>query len=83
MATHTEPSTSEYQHGQMEVAAHQATFHSIMGLTKWGSLATACALILLVVWFCTPAGFIPAFVSALIVAVLGGFMLSRKPKAGH
>ena len=72
-----------YTSGDMDIAEHKTTFSFVMGLTKWGSLAIASVLILLVFWFCTPAGFGTGFIVAVIVAALGGFVLSRKPKAGH
>ncbi len=77
MATHDAPST--YTAGDMNIAEHKATFSFVMGLTKWGSLAIASVLILLVFWFCTPAGFGTGLIVAAIVAAIGGFVLSRKP----
>ena len=38
--------------------SRQQTFHGFMALTKWGSLALAAALVFLVIWFCTKAGFL-------------------------
>ena len=81
MATHETPST--YSSGDQDIAEHEATFGAVMGLTKWGSLAVASFLILLVFWFCTPAGFLTGLIVAVIVAGLGGFVLSRKPAHGH
>jgi hypothetical protein len=54
-----------------------------MALTKWGSLAIAALLVLFTVWFCTPAGFIPGFVSALVTTVAGVFLLRDKPGSDH
>lgn len=79
MATHSDQAPSTYSPGAMDISEHKTTFSFVMGLTKWGSLAIASVLILLVFWFCTPAGFGTGLVVALIVAAIGGFMLSRKP----
>lgn len=82
MATHA-AETAANEHGHMDVAEHTATFKSVMGLFKWGSLWTAALLILLTMWFCTPAGFFPAIVVTVIVLALGGFFLRSRPAAGH
>ena len=74
---------SDYHHGDMDVTEQTATFHLIMGMTKWGSLALASALVLLVVWFCTPSGFWPGLISALVVLVLGIQLLKEKKGAAH
>lgn len=75
--------TTSHQHGQMEVVEHTQTFRSVMGMFKWGSLWTAATLVLLTMWFCTRAGFIPAAVVAVIMLALGGFFLRGKPAAAH
>lgn len=82
MASHA-AETAAHEHGQMNVAEHTATFRSVMGLFKWGSLWTAALLILLTMWFCTPAGFFPALVVTVIVLVIGGVFLRSKPAAAH
>ena len=76
-------SHAEYHHGDMDVHEQAATFHGVMGLFKWGSLAVAAALILLTFWFCTPAGFLPGFIVAAVVAILGIVFLRGKKTAGH
>ena len=74
---------SDYHHGDMDITEQTATFHLIMGMTKWGSLALASALLLLVVWFCTPAGFGPGLISGLVLLVLGILLLREKKNAAH
>ena len=74
---------SEYHRGEMDISEQKATYAVFMLLTKWGSLATAALLVLLTVWFCTPAGFVPGFISALVVAVIGVIVLRDKPGEGH
>ena len=74
---------SEYHRGEMDISEQSATYAVFMALTKWGSLAIAAALVLLVLWFCTPAGFIPGFISAVVVTVIGVIVLRDKPGEGH
>lgn len=69
----------EYHRGDMDIHEQQATFHAVMGLTKWGSLAIAVALVFLVLMFCTPAGFLGAAFAALVLLVAGVFFLRDKP----
>jgi hypothetical protein len=75
---------SDYHRGDMDISEQTATFHLVMGMTKWGSLVMAAALALLVFWFCTPAGFGAGVVTAVIVLVLGFLALrERKTTAAH
>lgn len=74
---------SEYHRGEMDISEQSATYAVFMALTKWGSLAIAAALVLLVLWFCTPAGFVPGFISAVVVSVIGVIVLRDKPGEGH
>ena len=74
---------SEYHRGEMDISEQVATFNLFNGLTKWGSLALAAMMVLLVVWFCTPAGFVPGFISAAVLSVLGVVFLREKPAADH
>lgn len=70
---------SEYHRGEMDIHEQVSTYALFGGLTKWGSLATAALLALLVLWFCTPAGFLTGFVTALVVTVVGILVLRGKP----
>ena len=74
---------SEYQRGEMDIQEQVSTFNLFNSLTKWGSLALAAFLVLLVVWFCTPAGFVPGFISAVVMTVAGVLFLREKPEAAH
>ena len=73
---------SNYTHGQMDIHQQAAAFHGFVLLTKWGSLALACTLVLLTLWFCTDAGFWGALIPTAIVAVLGTVVLREKPGSG-
>lgn len=74
---------SEYHRGEMDIAEQVATFNLFNGLTKWGSLALVSLLAMLVLWFCTPAGFLGGFVTAAVLVVLGTLLLREKPDAAH
>jgi hypothetical protein len=74
---------SQYHRGEMDISEQVATFHLFNGMTKWGSLALAALLSLLVLWFCTPAGFLGGLVTAAVVTVIGTLLLRDKPEAGH
>ena len=70
-----------YKHGEMDIQANKASFHAFILMSKWGSLSVAAGVLFLVLWFCTDAGFIAAFISGAIVAGLGYLLLREKPKA--
>ena len=74
---------SEYHHGEMDISEQTATYDVFMLLTKWGSLAIAALLVLLVLWFCTPAGFLVGLGVSLAMTVIGIVVLREKPDAAH
>ena len=74
---------SEYHRGEMDISEQAATYGVFMLLTKWGSLAIAALLVLLVLWFCTPAGLLSGLVASLAVTVIGILLLRDKPDAAH
>ncbi|MBV9512261.1 MAG: aa3-type cytochrome c oxidase subunit IV [Caulobacteraceae bacterium] len=73
----------DYHRGAMDIHMQQATFHLVMGITKWGSLTVACAVLFLTLLFCTGAGFLAALVSAVVVAAIGGAVLGRRAQPAH
>ncbi|WP_293682669.1 aa3-type cytochrome c oxidase subunit IV [uncultured Phenylobacterium sp.] len=75
--------SSDYQHGAMDVSEQQATFHLVMGMTKWGSLVLAAFLFFVVLWFCTPAGFLVGALGGIVVMVAGVMLLREKPAPAH
>ena len=77
MATHG----GDYTRGDMNIDEHTSTYALFLKLTKWGSLYFAALLLLLTLWFCTPAGFLGAIISALVLTVLGTLVLAEKRKA--
>lgn len=74
---------SEYHRGEMDISEQNSTYIAVMGLTKWGSLALAVALLMLTVWFCTPAGFFGGLIPGVILLAAGIFFLREKKGAGH
>jgi hypothetical protein len=72
---------SEYHHGDQDISEQMATFHLVMGITKWGSLILASGILALVLWFCTGAGFLAGAISGLVVLVLGSIFL--RSGGGH
>ena len=74
---------SEYHRGEMDISEQTATYHAVMGLTKWGSLALAVALLMLTLWFCTPAGFFGGLIPGVVLLVAGIVLLREKKDGGH
>jgi aa3 type cytochrome c oxidase subunit IV len=68
---------SEYHRGEMDIHEQVSTFHLVMNITKWGSLVIAAALLTLVIWFCTSAGFLSGVISGAVVLTLGILVLRR------
>ncbi|MDP1631349.1 MAG: aa3-type cytochrome c oxidase subunit IV [Caulobacter sp.] len=74
---------SEYHRGEMDISEQSATYQAVMGLTKWGSLAIAVALLVLTLWFCTTAGFLGGLIPGVVMAALGILLLREKKTGGH
>lgn len=81
MATPSADHNDHYERGAMDIQEQASTYDAFMALTKWGSLALVVSLVALVIWFCTPAGFMPGFISAVVVTVGGIVLLREKPSA--
>ena len=73
---------TEYHRGDMDIHQQESTYALVMGLTKWGSLATAVVVLFLTLWFCTSAGFMGALATAVVMAVIGLVVL-RGGGEGH
>lgn len=71
----------DYQRGSQEINEQVSTFDLFIGLTKWGSLATAVCVLFLTVWFMPNGGFFGALVASVVVSVAGFFALKSKPAA--
>jgi hypothetical protein len=70
----------DYTRGEMIIEEHEKTYAGFLKMTKWGSLYLAAALLLLTLWFCTPAGFLGALIATVIMVVIGTLVLSEKHK---
>jgi hypothetical protein len=73
----------EYHPGDMEITEQVATFNAFGMMVKWGSLAIAVVLVMLVLWFCVGAGFLAGLGAGIVLAAVGIFFLREKPDAGH
>ena len=73
--------SSDYQRGNMDIAEQTATFHLVMGLTKWGSLYISAILLFFILLFCTHTGFAGSAITAVVMAVLGTLLLRDKKAA--
>jgi uncharacterized membrane protein len=74
---------SDYHRGEMDIHAQQSTFHGVMVGSKWGSLAVATGVLFLTLWFCTAAGFVTAFISAVALLAVGIFALRERAAPAH
>ena len=72
-------SNDAYVRGSQEISEQALTFDAFVGLTKWGSLIIAAALLFLTIWFQPGGAFLPAAISAFVVLVAGFFIL-KSPK---
>ena len=71
---------AEHHRGEMDISHQLSTFNLFTGMTKWGSLYLTALLTMLVLWFCTPAGFLAGLVTAIVLTVLGVILLrERRP----
>jgi multisubunit Na+/H+ antiporter MnhG subunit len=77
MATHG----GDYTRGDMIIEEHEKTYEGFLKMTKWGSLYLAAIVLALVLWFCTPAGFIGGVFTGAVVLLIGTLVLSEKRKA--
>jgi len=73
----------DYHRGEMDIHEQSQTFHMVMGMTKWASLAVVSGVLFLTLWFCTGAGFGTAFISGAILAAVGIFALRERAAPAH
>ena len=72
---------TDYQRGEMDIAEQTATFHLVMGLTKWCSLAIAAGVLFFSLLFCTHTGFLGSAAYTVVLIVAGVLLLRSKPEA--
>ena len=58
--------------------AHERTYHAFAMLVRWAMLHAAVLISALTVWFATPAGFLGALATAIVVFVAGYFGMVRR-----
>ena len=68
----------DYVRGSQEISEQESTFDLFMGLAKWGSLATAVAVVFLLLWFQPGGSFIAGAIAAFVLLVVGVFALRKK-----
>jgi len=69
----------DYHRGEMDIAEQNATFHLVMGITKWGSLVIAAGVLFFTLLFCTHTGFMGSAAWTAVLLVLGFIFLRGKP----
>ncbi len=70
---------SGYKRGSADMGENNATYAGFMAMFAWGSLAIAVGVLFFATLFCTKLGLLPAGAFAGVVALVGSFVLSRKP----
>lgn len=73
----------DYHRGEMEISEQVSTFHLVMGMTKWGSLAIAVGVLFFTMWFYPRGSFIAAAIASFVLLVVGILALRDKKTAGH
>ncbi len=69
---------TSYQRGSQEISEQVSTFHLVMGLTKWGSLAIAAVLAFLTIWFMPGGNFFAGLIVGVVMVAVGVFALREK-----
>lgn len=60
---------------EMDYSEHEKTYSLFLGLTKYGTLATAALLIAMAFGFFTSAGFISSTILFILICAVGGYLL--------
>ena len=73
----------EYHRGAMDVTEQARTYEVFGELSKWGSLLTAVAVLVLTLWFCTSVGFVGGAIPGVLLLVAGIVLLRKGPSESH
>ena len=73
----------DHTQGDMDITEQLATFSLVGKMIKWGSLAVAVLVVMLVLWFCVQAGFLAGAGAGVVLAIVGTVFLRSKPAAAH
>lgn len=80
---HHADDANAYVRGDMAIKEQISTFRLFLDLAKWGSLAVACLVLLLTLWFHPGGNFVVAFLGTVVLAVAGFFALRSKHDVVH
>jgi Bacterial aa3 type cytochrome c oxidase subunit IV len=72
---HADHDADAYVHGTMTIEEQSSTYSMFMNLAKWGSLAIASLLLLLVLWFQPGGSLFLGLIGGVVLAVAGTFFL--------
>ncbi len=72
-----------YHHGDQDIQEQVATYKLFGAFSKWGSLAIATLVLMLVLWFCLGVNFLGGLIPGVILVALGVTFLRSRPQAGH
>jgi hypothetical protein len=61
-----------------ELVAHERTYKAFNLLIRWSMVALGSSLLMLTMWFATPAGFLGALITGILVFALGYLFLVRQ-----
>ena len=73
----------DYNSGDQDITEQLSTFSLFGKMMKWGSLAVAVLVVMLVLWFCVQAGFIAGAAAGIVLAAVGIYFLRSKPAPEH
>jgi hypothetical protein len=73
----------DYAQGDQDITEQLATFGLFGKMMKWGSLAVAVLLVMLVLWFCVQAGFFAGAIAGAVLLTVGVYFLRSKPAPAH
>ncbi|MBQ1541222.1 hypothetical protein C5708_18085 [Caulobacter sp. CCUG 60055] len=69
---------------EVDLPAHAETYHHFNQLIRWTMWSLAVILPFLTVWFCTSGGFLGGLATAVVVGVVGYYLLRpRSEGVGH
>jgi hypothetical protein len=71
--------SGDYVRGEMQITEQASTFKLFIDLAKWGSLAVACLLVFLTLWFHPGGSFVVAAGATVVLGAVGVFALKTKP----
>ena len=81
--TPADADANAYVRGDMAINEQVSTFRLFVDLAKWGSLAVACLLVFLTLWFHPGGSFIAGLIGAVVLGVVGFVALKPKPGSAH